>query len=334
MQVATAAAHPGAMTAAALVEALGWVLLLPALAVLWNEVRGRGSVLVTIGVWGTVLGVLGFVSSSVLNLVTVALAGTPSGLASLTAMKRERHDRAGRRPADPARTGRAGRPARRPRPRRRGRLVAAGRRALCPWCSTRCTSESGNALVLAAAFLPMAVALGTVGSGSLPRGARRTGLQAAAGDRFPGTPGRLHPASRECRRRTVVVRRSTDDERHDHGDDDGSARRHRRSGRGRPLGPPPGGVHGASRGHRSAARWRSSPSPRPPGWWASLSLVLPAGRALAAARRRSRTAAAGSGAVGIVVSGLGLLAMVLGNGTEVASLTSAAARATSGTRCS
>src|SRR6476661_8400141 len=86
-QLATAAAHPGAMTAAALVEALGWVLLLPALAVLWQEVRGRGSVLVTVGVWGAVLGVLGFVSSSVLNLVTVALAGTPSGLASLAAMK-------------------------------------------------------------------------------------------------------------------------------------------------------------------------------------------------------------------------------------------------------
>src|SRR5947209_6697826 len=69
VQLATAAHSPGAMTAAALVEALGWVLLLPALAVLWQEFRGRGATLVTIGVWGSVLGVLGFVPSTVMNLV-------------------------------------------------------------------------------------------------------------------------------------------------------------------------------------------------------------------------------------------------------------------------
>jgi hypothetical protein len=87
VQLATAAAQPSAMTAAALVEALGWVLLLPALAVLWHEFRGRGSTLVTIGVWGSVLGVLGFVSSSVMNLVTVALAGTAHAAGSFAAMK-------------------------------------------------------------------------------------------------------------------------------------------------------------------------------------------------------------------------------------------------------
>ncbi|MGZ6849146.1 MAG: hypothetical protein ACXVFY_21910, partial [Blastococcus sp.] len=86
-QLSTAAAHPGAMTAAALVEALGWVLLLPALAVLWNEVRGRGTVLVTIGVWGAVLGVLGFFASSVMNVVVVALAGTAHGLEAMTGIK-------------------------------------------------------------------------------------------------------------------------------------------------------------------------------------------------------------------------------------------------------
>ena len=162
VQVATAAAHPGAMTAAALVEALGWVLLLPALAVLWNEVRGRGSVLVTIGVWGSVLGVLGFVSSSVLNLVTVALAGTPSGLAAYTAIK-------GTGTialvvvlpillglvalvvllAGVARSGLAG-----------WWLPVAGAVSVV---LDQVTSESGNPLVLAAAFLPMAVALATVG---------------------------------------------------------------------------------------------------------------------------------------------------------------------------
>jgi hypothetical protein len=161
-QLATAAAHPGAMTAAALVEALGWVLLLPALAVLWQEVRGRGSVLVTIGVWGAVLGFLGFFASSVLNLVTVALAGIPSGLASFTAVKQ----------SGPivlvvvlpillglvalvvllgglARAGMAG-----------WWLPVAGAVSVV---LDQVTSESGNALVLSAAFLPMAAALGTVG---------------------------------------------------------------------------------------------------------------------------------------------------------------------------
>jgi hypothetical protein len=161
-QVAAAAAHPGAMTAAALVEALGWVLLLPALAVLWNEVRGRGSVLVTIGVWGAALGVLGFVSSSVLNLVTVALAGVPSGLAAFTAVKDSG-------PvvsvvvlpillglvalvvllAGLARAGIAG----------WWLPVAGGVSVLLD----QVTAESGDALVLSAAFLPMAAALAAVG---------------------------------------------------------------------------------------------------------------------------------------------------------------------------
>jgi hypothetical protein len=169
-QLATAAAHPGAMTAAALVEALGWVLLLPALAVLWHEVRGRGSVLVTIGVWGAALGVLGFVSSSVLNLVTVALAGTPSGLASFTAVK---HSGSVTLVVvlpillgllalvvllgGLARAGLAG-----------WWLPVAGAVSVV---LDQVTAESGNALVLSAAFLPMAAALVTVGL-RLGRGTR------------------------------------------------------------------------------------------------------------------------------------------------------------------
>jgi hypothetical protein len=159
-QLATAAAHPGAMTAAPLVEALGWVLLLPALAVLWNEFRGRGSTLITIGVAGAVLGVLGFVTSSVLNLVTVALAGTSSGLASFTAVKHS-----GTIAlvvvlplllglvalvvllAGLARAGLAG-----------WWLPVAGAAAVV---LDQVTSESDNPLILSAAFLPMAAALVT-----------------------------------------------------------------------------------------------------------------------------------------------------------------------------
>ncbi|MGZ4546464.1 MAG: hypothetical protein ACXVXT_13800 [Blastococcus sp.] len=161
-QLSTAAAHPGAMTAAALVEALGWVLLLPALAVLWNEVRGRGTVLVTIGVWGAVLGVLGFFASSVMNVVVVALAGTAHGLEAMTGIKD-----GGMIAlvvvlplllglvalvvllAGVARAGLAG-----------WWLPVAGAVSVV---LDQVTSESGNALVLSAAFLPMAAALVTVG---------------------------------------------------------------------------------------------------------------------------------------------------------------------------
>lgn len=161
-QLAAAAAHPGAMTAAALVEALGWVLLLPALALLWNEFRGRGSTLVTVGVLGSVLGVLGFVSSSVMNLVTVALAGTPHAAESFAALK---HSGAIALTvvlpillgllalvvllAGLSRAGVAG-----------WWLPVAGAVSVV---LDQVTSESGNALVLSAAFLPMAVALATVG---------------------------------------------------------------------------------------------------------------------------------------------------------------------------
>ncbi|MGZ4568880.1 MAG: hypothetical protein ACXVFZ_18995 [Blastococcus sp.] len=161
-QLSTAAAHPGAMTAAALVEALGWVLLLPALAVLWNEVRGRGTVLVTIGVWGAVLGVLGFFASSVMNVVVVALAGTAHGLEAMTGIKD-----GGMIAlvvvlplllglvalvvllAGVARAGLAG-----------WWLPVAGAVSVV---LDQVTSESGNALVLSVTFLPMAAALVTVG---------------------------------------------------------------------------------------------------------------------------------------------------------------------------
>ena len=167
-QLASAAAHPGQMALASLVETVGWVLLLPALAVLWGEVRGRGRVLVGIGVWGAVLGILGFAVSGVLNLVTIDLGGTTNGLAAFDAV---RHD---------------------------GRIVSAvvlsillgllslvvllagaARAGLGGWwmpvagfvavVADQVLSESENPLLLSAAFLPMAVALGAVGARLLSR---------------------------------------------------------------------------------------------------------------------------------------------------------------------
>jgi hypothetical protein len=78
-QLAAAATHPGAWAAAAVTEAVGWMLLLPALAVLWFEIRGRGARLVTIGVWGSVLGVFGFYAGTVLNLVTIDIGRLDDG---------------------------------------------------------------------------------------------------------------------------------------------------------------------------------------------------------------------------------------------------------------
>src|SRR3954469_8600770 len=88
-QLATAAAHPAATAAAALVETAGWVLLLPALMALWGEVRGRGAVLVGLGAWGAVLGVLGFTAGGVLNVITVDLARSPRGIAAFTAIQHD-----------------------------------------------------------------------------------------------------------------------------------------------------------------------------------------------------------------------------------------------------
>jgi hypothetical protein len=161
-QLAGAAAHPGAMTLAALVETLGWVLLLPGLVMLWNEIRGRGSALVGTGVWLGVVGVLGFAVAGALNVVTVDLAGAPGGAAIYDTI---RHD---------------------------GRLVSAvvlpimiglvglvvllaglTRAGVAGWwlpvagavavVLDQITSESANPLLLSAAFLPMAVALAVVG---------------------------------------------------------------------------------------------------------------------------------------------------------------------------
>jgi hypothetical protein len=176
-QLVSAAAHPGAMAAATLTETAGWVLLLPALAVLWEELRGRGRALVGVGVWGAVVGVLGFMVSGVLNLVTVDLGRSAGGLAAYTAI---RHDGfvvgtvvlpimlglvalvvllAG-----VARAGLGG-----------WWLPVAGAVAVV---ADQVVSDSANPLVVSASFLPMAVALAAVGARLL--GARAVPVTASA----------------------------------------------------------------------------------------------------------------------------------------------------------
>jgi hypothetical protein len=150
------------MVFAALVETIGWILLLPALVVLWSELRGPGAALVGCGAWLAVLGVLGFALAGALNLVTVDLAGTPGGAATYEAI---RHD--GRLVAAvvlPIMVGLVGLVV---------LLAGVARAALGGWwlpfsgavavVADQLFSDVENPLVLSAAFLPMAVALGTVG---------------------------------------------------------------------------------------------------------------------------------------------------------------------------
>lgn len=161
-QLAAAAAHPGAMAAASLTETVGWVLLLPALVVLWDELRGSGRVAVGIGVWGAVLGVLGFTASGVLNEVTVDLARTTSGTRAFTAI---RHDGLlGATVVAPILLGLVAVVV---------LLVGVARAGLGGWwlpvaggvslVADQVLSDSSSGALLALAFLPMGVALGVVG---------------------------------------------------------------------------------------------------------------------------------------------------------------------------
>jgi hypothetical protein len=162
-QLATAAAHPGATAAAALVEIVGWAFLLPALVVLWSDVRGRGRVLVGIGTWGAVIGVLGFTAGSLLNVISVDIARSPGGIAVYDAIQ---HDGLVFAVfvlaimlglvalvvllAGVARAGLGG-----------WWLPVAG---VVSVIGDQATGDSSNPLLLSAAFLPMAVALVAVGA--------------------------------------------------------------------------------------------------------------------------------------------------------------------------
>jgi hypothetical protein len=86
-QLTSARAHAGAWTAATWVETIGWLLLLPALVLVWHELRGRGRTLTAVGVWVSVLGVLGFFAAGVLNVVTIALARKADPAAALEALE-------------------------------------------------------------------------------------------------------------------------------------------------------------------------------------------------------------------------------------------------------
>src|SRR6478609_11197229 len=72
-QLTSAGTHSGGWAAATLVETVGWMLLVPAFLIIWSEVRGRGRVLTSIGVWCSIAGLFGYYGAGVMNLITVEL---------------------------------------------------------------------------------------------------------------------------------------------------------------------------------------------------------------------------------------------------------------------
>jgi hypothetical protein len=72
-QIAAAGSHAGAWLTATVVETVGWLLLLPAAIGIWTTVRERGRTLVGIGSWLTIGGVFGYFGAGLMNLVTIDL---------------------------------------------------------------------------------------------------------------------------------------------------------------------------------------------------------------------------------------------------------------------
>jgi hypothetical protein len=72
-QLAAAGAHGGAWAAATVVETVGWLLLVPALVVIWQSVTGRGRWLTAIGAWLSIAGIFGYYGAGLMNLVAVEM---------------------------------------------------------------------------------------------------------------------------------------------------------------------------------------------------------------------------------------------------------------------
>lgn len=91
-QLAAAGAHTGVWAAATVVETLGWVLLVPALVVIWQSVNGRGQRLTAIGVWLAVAGMFGYYGSGVMNLVTIVMGRQRDSARMLSLVDSFKHD--------------------------------------------------------------------------------------------------------------------------------------------------------------------------------------------------------------------------------------------------
>jgi hypothetical protein len=91
-QIAAAGAHSAAWAAATLVETIGWLLLVPAFVIAWGEVRGRGRTLTTAGVWLSVAGVFGYYGAGTMNLITIELGRQHHDVAMAGLMHAFKHD--------------------------------------------------------------------------------------------------------------------------------------------------------------------------------------------------------------------------------------------------
>jgi hypothetical protein len=93
-QLAAAGSHSHAWLAATVVETVGWLLLVPALIEIWTVVRGRGRVLAGLGVWLSLSGVFGYFGAGVMNLVTINLGRQPNPATMAALVRSMKHDSA------------------------------------------------------------------------------------------------------------------------------------------------------------------------------------------------------------------------------------------------
>ncbi|MFN2560594.1 MAG: hypothetical protein ABR571_04765 [Jatrophihabitans sp.] len=78
--------------AATVVETIGWLLLVPALIEIWTAVRDRGRVLTGIGAWLCLAGVFGYFGAGLMNLVTIQLGRRHDPAAMVALMRSLKHD--------------------------------------------------------------------------------------------------------------------------------------------------------------------------------------------------------------------------------------------------
>jgi hypothetical protein len=91
-QIAAAGTHSTAWATATFVETVGWLLLLPALVVLWQCVTGRGRRLTASGVWVSIAGLFGYYGAGVMNLVTIEMGRRHDPAAMIAFTQALKHD--------------------------------------------------------------------------------------------------------------------------------------------------------------------------------------------------------------------------------------------------
>jgi hypothetical protein len=91
-QIAAAGAHSTAWALATWAETVGWLLLVPALVVIWLSVTERGRRLTAISAWLGIAGTFGYYGAGLMNLVTIELGRHHDPAATDALMRSLKHD--------------------------------------------------------------------------------------------------------------------------------------------------------------------------------------------------------------------------------------------------